>query len=321
MVAVSACGRTIHFEWLSQFPSHQPLVVLNTVTGDVRTWKSLYRDLAERLPIVCFDVRNRGLSTFTGRPATLNEQLEDLGALLEEAQVSHPIWVGNSAGTSLAYRAAAVFPNSAGLILLAPLFSLGMELKIRLLRSVLIETLSDASLKQFHGLCSALTYSERYLDRHPAIVPVGLARLRKLFTAESLRVVCDQTFFPEADDAALLKQVMCPTLMVLPQEERVLPRATAECVVNMLSRGRLDGVPGGHRLLEESREMTFARMGSFVERIRRDPLGLRGRIGRIRSGMMSSILRQGQRQYSDGCVQRNGLTTDGTPVRLLLRQR
>ncbi|MDP8929545.1 MAG: alpha/beta hydrolase, partial [Actinomycetota bacterium] len=112
----------------------------------------------------------------------------------------------------------------------------------------------------------ALTYSEQYLDRHPAVVPFSLARLRKLFTVESLRVACEQTFFPEADDARLLFQVRCPTLMVRPKDERLLPRASAERVAFQLPKGRLEDVPGGHRLLEEAPEKTFDLVASFVER-------------------------------------------------------
>lgn len=266
MTAIGVDGRVLHFEWLSGVSSHRALVVLNSLVGDARTWRRVYRGLSERLPIVCLDVRNRGLSTFMGRPATLQEQLEDVQALMQEAGVSHPVWVGNSAGTCLAYRAAATLPSS-GLILLAPLFSLGMELKMRLLRSVLIETLSDATLRQFHNLCSALTYSAQYLDRHPAIVSVGLARLRSLFTAESLRVTCEQTFFPEADDVALLEQVTCPTLLVRPQEEQLMPRRTAEQVARWLPNCLLEEVPGGHRLLEEAPEKTFDLAASFIERV------------------------------------------------------
>ncbi len=256
-------GDRLHFQWISS-PGKRALVVLNTITGDSRSWGGLFGPLAQRLPVLCVDVRNRGRSNFTGRPASVHEQLEDVAQLVQAAGVTEPIWVGNSASTLLAYRAAQTLSTSA-LILLAPLFSFGMVRKVRLLRNTLLASLEDASLRSFHRLLTFLTYGGEYLDRNPSIIPVGLSRLRALYTAETLRVACEQTFFPEPEDPTLLKSISCPVLMVRPEGEELMSERGLDEVAAALSHcvGRV--VPSGHGLLEEAPEATFDVIAAFVE--------------------------------------------------------
>lgn len=261
----------LHFQWISR-PGKRALVVLNTITGDSRSWAGLFAPLAERLPVVCVDVRNRGRSKFTGRAASVHEQLEDVAQLVHAAGVTEPIWVGNSASTLLACRAAQTL-SSRALILLAPLFSFGMVRKVRLLRNTLLASLEDSSLRSFHRLLTFLTYGGEYLDRNASIIPVGLSRLRALYTADTLRVACDQTFFPEPEDPTLIKSISCPVLMVRPEGEELMSERRLDDVAAALSHCVVRVVPSGHGLLEEAPKATFDLIASFVEGLGSEPTG------------------------------------------------
>lgn len=265
-MTTSGAGEELHFGWLSGV-AKRALVVLNTITGDSRSWGSLYAPLAQLLPVLAVDVRNRGGSHFTGRPASVQDQLDDIADMVAAAGVTEPIWVGNSASTLLAYRAAATLPTTA-LILLAPLFSFGMVRRMGLLRRMLLESLADASLRDFHRLLTFLTYGGEYLDRNPASIPVGLTRIRALYTAEKLRVSCAQTFFPEAEDAELLKEVDCPVLMIRPEGEALMSEDELERVAASFSNRVTRLVPCGHGVLEEAPEAAFALITAFVEELR-----------------------------------------------------
>jgi pimeloyl-ACP methyl ester carboxylesterase len=262
----SDIGR-LHFEWMSN-PRRHALVVLNTITGDTRSWPGLYQPLAQRLAVLSVDVRNRGGSSFTARSATIQEQVDDIARLVGAAGVTQPIWVGNSASTLLAYRVAAALPTTA-LILLAPLFSFGMLRKVGLVRKMLLGSLADDSLRDFHRLLTFLTYSGQYLDNNPSVIPVGLTRLRALYTAETLRVACEQTFFPEADDSAMLKEVSCPVLMVRPEREELMSEESLVSVAASFAHPVMRVVPSGHGLLEEAPEATFAVIAAFMKELER----------------------------------------------------
>ncbi len=265
MTTVPSDSGQLYFEWLSN-PSERALVVLNTITGDSRSWPGLYHSLAKRLAVVSVDVRNRGGSSFTRRPATLQQQVDDLARLADAAGVTQPIWVGNSASTLLACRVAGALPTAA-LILLAPLFSFGMLRKLRLVRKLLLGSLAEESLRDFHRLLTVLTYSGEYLDSNPTVIPVGLTRLRALYTAETLRIACDQTFFPESEDTALLRAITCPVLIVRPQREELMSEENFEAVASSLVRQVTKVIPSGHGLLEEAPEATFAVITAFMREL------------------------------------------------------
>lgn len=260
----------LHYQWLSP-PARRAAVVLGTITGDSRSWPTLYAPLAAQVPMVCMDVRNQGQSIGVGGPASLEEQLQDLSLMLDGAGVREPIWVGNSACTLLACRAAVELPSKA-LVLLAPLFSFEMRRKVQLLRKALVGATKDTSLLTFHSLLTFLTYGAQYLETHPMTMPVGLSRMRTLFTHEKLRILCEQTFFPEFEDPSILQHVSCPVLVIQPEQEEFMSLEVARTVAQRFVRGQYTSVPCGHGLLEEAPEIAFRLMQTFIDGLTDQPL-------------------------------------------------
>lgn len=76
------------------------------------------RRLASFARVVLYDRRGTGLSDRFDRPASFDDQLGDLKAVLDAAGVRDPVIVGFSAGGALAVLYAATYPNDvAGLVL------------------------------------------------------------------------------------------------------------------------------------------------------------------------------------------------------------
>lgn len=247
------------------------LVVLNTVTGDSRIWPSVFERLYGRVPMIFVDVTNQGQSTFNEKPRSIGDQLLELEAVMMAAGVTRPVWVGNSAGTALATRAAASLPT-AGLVLLSPLFSLGMERRIAMVKAIFNKALNDTTLASFNQFLTMLTISADYLERNPFYPAVSLARLRSLTTARRLAVSWVQTFFPSQDSKDTIENIKCPVAILRGEEEVVQPFTLLKNVIKTLNVISLITLPCGHDLLQEARASVLDNIDSFMELLRKKEL-------------------------------------------------
>lgn len=261
---MTSAEHDLHREWLNGQRARGPVfVVLDTVVGDSRTWRELYAPLAESHPVLLVDVTNRGRSPHTGRPVSVARQVRELAAVTAAEGVEQPVWIGNSASTSLSYRAAAGI-RTQGLVWLSPLFSLGMERRIELVKRAFVHAFEDASLQAFQRLLALLTQGARFLESHRFATTAALARLRQLYSRETLALAWEQTFFPERDDPAVLGSLSCPILVLRGAEEMLQPLDLLRDHVADLDVRELATLPCGHALLEEAPQSVFEYLSQFI---------------------------------------------------------
>jgi len=255
----------LHREWVagSEQLSGATLVIVNTVIGDSRTWREIYKPFAAKHRVLLIDVTNQGRSPSLATTIAVKQQTEEICAVVAAEGIDEPVWVGNSSSTSFACHLAANSPT-AKLILLSPLLSLGMERRIDFMKQTFSAALEDASLETFHRQLTLLTCGSRWLEANRFAPAAMLLRLRSLFTMERLRVSWHQTFFPERDRIETLRSIRCPILLLRGAEEMLQPAALLSSIFadNNFSLETLDC---GHNLLEESAPSVFARLRAFLQ--------------------------------------------------------
>ena len=98
----SADGTRIAFDRLGEGP---PVIVVSGILCDRHTTQGLAEQLAQRFSVINYDRRGRGESGDTA-PYAVEREIEDLGALITEAEGTASIY-GHSSGAGLALNAAA----------------------------------------------------------------------------------------------------------------------------------------------------------------------------------------------------------------------
>lgn len=99
--------------WLPDFLFHLDVV------WECPAYASFLDELAALGRLITFDKRGQGLSDRTSGPATVDERVSDLGAVLDAVSCRRAILVGSSEGVFVAaQRAAAGDPRVAGLVLI-----------------------------------------------------------------------------------------------------------------------------------------------------------------------------------------------------------
>lgn len=118
---VPVASGTLHVARAGPPPAEAAGVVLaaHGVTASLMTWRTVARELTERVFFLAPDLRGRGRSAELPGPYGMASHVDDLVAVLDEAGVSNAVLVGHSMGAYVMARLAAEHPDRvASLVLL-----------------------------------------------------------------------------------------------------------------------------------------------------------------------------------------------------------
>ena len=104
----------------------QPLVMVHGSWGDHTSWDPVVPALAARFQVITYDRRGHSASATAKRPATTDDDVADLAALIQHVDAGPAHVVGNSFGASISLRLAASRPQLARSVAVhePPLFGL-----------------------------------------------------------------------------------------------------------------------------------------------------------------------------------------------------
>jgi pimeloyl-ACP methyl ester carboxylesterase len=114
-VRISGCG--------------SPIVLVHGSLDDHRSWQRVTPYLSHHYQVVCYDRRGHGHSTCPQGQGTINQDREDLAALLRALDLEAPLVVGHSYGASIALLLGAHSPELTGGLLIhePPLFTVLLD--------------------------------------------------------------------------------------------------------------------------------------------------------------------------------------------------
>lgn len=118
---VPVAGGTLHVARAGPSPGAAEFVVLaaHGVTASLMTWRSVARELDERICLLAPDCRGRGRSASLPGPYGMAVNVDDMIAVLDHAGAQSAVLVGHSMGAFVVARLAADHPErAAGLVLL-----------------------------------------------------------------------------------------------------------------------------------------------------------------------------------------------------------
>jgi lipase len=139
---VPVAGGTLHVARAGRPDASHVVLAIHGVTGSLMAWRSVARELDERICLLAPDLRGRGQSRELPGPYGLATHMTDLMAVLDHVGVPSAVVVGHSMGAFLAERFASEHPERA--------------LGVLLLDSGVPFTVSDGDTKQYDQAISTV---------------------------------------------------------------------------------------------------------------------------------------------------------------------
>jgi 2-hydroxy-6-oxo-octa-2,4-dienoate hydrolase len=258
---LEVAGERIH---VVQRGSGPPVLLIHGFPSNAIAFAALMPLLDDRFALTAVDMVGFGQSTRAiRRPLDGDSYADRLVDLLDALELERPHVVGLSWGGSVAQRLAARHPQRVERLVLLAAVSAARVLRlsdanlIGLALAIRFPALGRAAVRRFVARSSgdADVASEAlvrgYVD--PLRVPGTLGVLR--------RFVRDTAATPPIDLAA----IGAPTLVVVPQADRIVPPAAGAEIAAGISGARHVGLPGvGHALQFQARDEVAALIREFL---------------------------------------------------------
>lgn len=243
----------------------EPLLFLNGLSGDHLYWAGQFRAFSKRYRCIALDNRDVGQSSYAETLYTTKDLAADTAALIRHLKLPPAHVVGLSMGGMIAQELALESPE--------------------LVRSLILAETAAVTDDWFAGTLTAFEIIRRSVPDTPAFFDAILPWwVSHRFMEQSERVawlqwILRQTPHPQRLDGFLrqmtairrhdaldrLHLIHCPVLVLVGEDDNVLPPRYARQLAERLRQSRLVVVPGvGHAPPIEDASQFNARLGEFL---------------------------------------------------------
>jgi pimeloyl-[acyl-carrier protein] methyl ester esterase len=244
----------------------RPVILIHGWAVDRRMWALQVPALKRRFKVITFDRRGFGQSTC---PAGLEQELDDLDALLDHFKLDQAALIGMSQGGRIAMRYAATRPNRVTALVLqgAPLDGLAPPA----FDPSIIPTARLASLMRAGNrgemiqLLSDHVLMER--DARSATARAALQAMLRDYRGEDLQMA-PPVEQPLEDARMMLGQITAPTIVVTGSRETIWLRQVADFTARNIRGARRRVIRGGRHFVNMTHPTDYNRcVVDFLERI------------------------------------------------------
>ena len=263
-VYLQANGITLN-ALLSGSPNGIPLVFINSLGSDLRSWDSVisilgHSDIAKTHRIVCYDKRGHGLSDCPPPPYTMRDHTADLAGLIDVLECDQVILVGISIGGMIAIDYASLNPQKVKALILcdtAPQIGTteGWNERIQTLREHGMAHLADAILGRW--------FAPDFIQKNPIAVNIYRNMLVRT-PVEGYTGSCEA--IRDADFSDQLAQIDKPVLVMCGEEDLATTPDDCRRLSVVLSNARFEIIHGaGHLPCIEKPKIFTSLLSAFLQ--------------------------------------------------------
>ena len=219
--------------------------------------------------VVAFDKREQGLSDRVGRPPTIEEMVDDIGAVMDATATERAAVLGVSEGAAMALMFAAAHPQRCTHLAIwcgyariteAPDYPEGVS-------AAGIDRWSDRMQREWGGPVALNVFAPSRVD-DPKVVDWWTHLLRSGTSPRSAAAL--MSLYKELDVRQALPLVTAPTLVMHRAEDRAIPIALGRYVADHIDGARFVEFPGrDHVLWTEDADTVIDEVEEFLTGTRR----------------------------------------------------
>jgi pimeloyl-ACP methyl ester carboxylesterase len=263
MPKIRANGIELYYEIAG---AGEPLLLIGGFGGDHMIWSQVAAELSSRYRIISFDNRGMGQSSPSQGPYAIRDLADDAAALFDAIGIEQAHVAGHSMGGQIAQELALSRPDLVSSLLLVSSCARCDERNKSLLEQHgKLHAIAD--IKTCALLIMPWLYTNRFYSRPGAIDELMDWILKYPFQptpTELERQSCAINAFDAADRICAIN---CPTLLMVGEEDIMIPPAFSRNLADSIPRAQLQILPGtGHGLLVESPDAVAGVMLDFLSK-------------------------------------------------------
>jgi 3-oxoadipate enol-lactonase len=237
MVKAQANGMSINYIVEGDGPW---LTFSHSLACNLHSWDEEARRLSDHFKVLRFDTRGHGGSSAPAGAYTLDLLADDLHGLLQALGVRSTHFVGLSMGGMIGQTFALRYPDMLKSLVLCDTssrFDLDINERVRIVQAQGIEPMVAPTLSRF--------FSDEFRKASPDVVENVAAMIRS--TPVPGYLGCCHAV-SKIDLVARLKDIRCPTMVVVGKDDLVTPVAMAEEIHRAMPGSKLEVLPAAAHL-------------------------------------------------------------------------
>ncbi|MBE9190930.1 alpha/beta fold hydrolase [Gloeocapsopsis crepidinum LEGE 06123] len=242
----------------------EPLLLIPGFACDYAHWDLLMPSLVAQYQVIRFDNRGIGQSSVPDSPYSIKQMADDTAILLEHVGVSKVHVAGHSMGGQIAQELALAHPEKVYSLMLLATFAKGD----RRFCSI-IETLGDLPRildpEAYFYVVLPWAVSEDFYSTPGAIEEALQFQIEYLFPPTPQGLYHQSRAIVNSDTLDRLPQISCPTLVVVSQQDILIPIKFSQELVQGIPNAELVILErGGHDFLIDAPDAVSTAMLNFL---------------------------------------------------------
>jgi 3-oxoadipate enol-lactonase len=227
-------------------------------------WDEQMEALTGKYKVLRYDTRGHGASDAPAGPYTLEQMADDARAMLAALGIQRTHWVGLSMGGMIAQTFALKYPGIFESMVLADTTS-RYPAAAAPIWADRVKTVGDKGMEPMVDSTLGRWFTEPFRRSHPAVMERVANYIRT--TPAAGYIGCCQAI-PKIDLTDRLKEIGCPTLIVVGEEDAGTPVAMARDIHAAMPGSKLAVIPSASHLSNIEQPQAFnAELLAFLDRV------------------------------------------------------
>ena len=261
MNRVRSGDANIAYEVLGDGP---PLVLLHPFPAHHAFWLPAAQSLTSRYRVVLPDLRGHGESDVGEGPATMDKHASDLVRVLDDAGVGRAIFCGVSIGGYVLFEFWRRYPGRITALVLSCTRAQADTDDARNTRLKNAELVLERGTEWFVDLMTPKLLGKTTQEVRPDLVADARRMMLKMSPQDIAQV--QQGMAARPDSVTTLKTINVPALIVMGEEDTLIPLSDGELMRQHIANSRLAVIPkAGHFAVWEQAEAAGTLIRQFVD--------------------------------------------------------
>jgi pimeloyl-ACP methyl ester carboxylesterase len=256
-------GIDLHYEVAG---AGEHLLLIGGFGCDHMIWSPVLPALASRYRVISFDNRGMGQSSPSAGQYAIPDLADDAAALLDALQIEQAHVAGHSMGGQIAQELALGRPDLIGsLLLLSSCAKCDERGKSLIEQHGKLPAIAD--IKTCAMLIMPWLYTNAFYSRPGAVEELVDWILKYPYQPTPIELEHQSRAISSFDAANRIAGISCPTLMLVGEEDVLIPPLFSQNLAHSIPNAKLQVLPGtGHGLLVESPSAVAAAMLGFLSK-------------------------------------------------------
>lgn len=244
-----------------------PVVFLHAFPFNRTMWEPQLKGLSDRFRVITVDLRGHGESDAPLWRYSMDQFADDVKGLLDHLSIRQAILVGLSMGGYIIFAFWRRYPERVKALVLADTRATPDTEEGRAKRIAMAQALYKDGPSAVADLMMPMLLSPASQSGRPDLVQ----RVRGIITSTQISGILGDlmALHDRPDSAPLLKDIRCPTLIIVGEQDTGTPPSDARLIAEGIKGAQMEIIPGAGHISNMEQPETFNRtIRSFLEGIK-----------------------------------------------------